>query len=609
MNCKKRNTSIESGVPGAYFLAHPDDMKYLDEIAEDVLKLCDCAIYYGDLCDEDEVKLAIDFVQFVIVPVTAQFIGTQNCAKGVLEYALNNKPVLFLLKGENVDLKEFNEISDERQYIDKNDRSDAAFPYERKLQSFLDSVIIGEELKKRIWDKEFAARIFLSYRKKDRRNVAAIVKRIQKYDFARDVGVWFDEYLESGEKFNDVIRKEIDKASVFLLSVTKNIFEEGNYVLTEEYPRAERNRKEIVDRKYSVLPVYTKEYPVDEEDIQTFREMYSDEIYPIDVDNATEFENRLRDALSDIINCEINTSSEHEYYIGLAYLKGIYTVANSEIAEKFIKKAAYKGNFEAMKKLAEMYEYGDGIVRSIDESLKWYFKLARESKNRFESGDDEWKFDKALYDMVLYANKLYQYGRFGRAEEIFSGLCSNLELLMNSMLSNNAIDAAKKYGMEFVAIKSRQGDCFLKLGDEAKKAECYKEAEDTAERFKNISRSFYELFVSAENLYRNASLEKNFNSKISKLDECIGIVKELLGAEEVTGDNSNYKMVMALYADAFILKAYMKANNVLANDIKDERQREDAKSCLTAALEYVEFLQNEQEKNRDYILMLLSQIR
>ena len=61
---------------------------------------------------------------------------------------------------------------------------------------------------------------------------------IHANDKYRDVGIWYDEFLTPGEAFNEEIEEVLVNSDLFVLMVTANLLEEGNYVLEAEYPKA-----------------------------------------------------------------------------------------------------------------------------------------------------------------------------------------------------------------------------------------------------------------------------------------------------------------------------------------------------------------------------------
>ena len=125
----------------------------------------------------------------------------------------------------------------ELQYLNPKSTDLTEVSYEEKLKKYLESVLISEEMAKRVRDA-FDADIFLSYRKKDRRYANELMRLIHKNPEYRDISIWYDEFLTPGESFRANIEKALEKSQLFTLLVTPNLLEEANFVMTEEYPAA-----------------------------------------------------------------------------------------------------------------------------------------------------------------------------------------------------------------------------------------------------------------------------------------------------------------------------------------------------------------------------------
>lgn len=57
----------------------------------------------------------------------------------------------------------------------------------------------------------------MSYRKKDRRYANELMRTIHSISSLRNVSIWFDEFMSSGEKWNDQIGNALKQSDVFLL--------------------------------------------------------------------------------------------------------------------------------------------------------------------------------------------------------------------------------------------------------------------------------------------------------------------------------------------------------------------------------------------------------
>ncbi len=238
-----KGKSTPQGKEKVYFACHPSDFDlYFSVITEDIFKSQNCAVYYNknsnDAWTEEDMELEFSKMQLVVIPITSNFLFEPSRAKDVeFEYAKKKHiPILPIMMEEGLD-GYFAEICGELQFLNRTDTDVTAIPFEEKMEKFLSSVLIGEELADKV-RAAFDAYIFLSYRKKDRRYAKELMKLIHKNDFARDIAIWYDEYLTPGEDFNEAIFDAIKKSELFAMVVTPNLINEENYVKNVEYPEA-----------------------------------------------------------------------------------------------------------------------------------------------------------------------------------------------------------------------------------------------------------------------------------------------------------------------------------------------------------------------------------
>ena len=180
------------------------------------------------------------------MPVTTNLLCTANDALDVdFKFAMEHHiPVLPLMQEPGLE-ELFNKKCGELQFLDKNKIDETAISYEEKLEKYLSSVLIGDELAEKI-RAAFNAYVFLSYRKKDRKYAQELMRLIHKNDFCRDITIWYDEFLTPGENFNDSIKDALQKSGLFVLAVTPNLVNETNYIMTTEYPMAREEGKPIL---------------------------------------------------------------------------------------------------------------------------------------------------------------------------------------------------------------------------------------------------------------------------------------------------------------------------------------------------------------------------
>lgn len=344
---KTRGASSPSGKPRVYFASHPDDAHLFDEISNEILKKQNCVIFYcnDEIVDNEDLKMHLSQMQLFVVPITETFLTTSSRAYEVdFKYAKeNNIPILPLMYGVGLESL-FNQKCGDIQFLDKFKIDPTAISYDVKLENFLSSVLVSDELAQKVRTC-FDAYVFLSYRKKDRKHAQEVMKSIHSNKLFRDIAIWYDEFLIPGENFNDAIKAALTKSDIFALVVTPNLINETNYVMTTEYPMAKKENKAIV-------PI--KSVTTDE---NVLKEKYEGIPNCIDVYNYNHISEEFIAKLKDIA-LATNDSPEHNFYIGLAYLNGIDVEVDYNKAKEILTLSARKGCILAMEKLAEAYNLG-----------------------------------------------------------------------------------------------------------------------------------------------------------------------------------------------------------------------------------------------------------
>lgn len=364
-----------------YFSCHPDDFaKYFEEIADDILEKQDCVIWYEenreDGWNQEEHFRNLGQMLMLVIPVTNKFLKEPNRAKDLeFPYAVENHIPILPVMVENGLEETFNQVCGELQFLDRNNTDQTAISYENKLDTFLSSVLVGEEQILKI-KEAFEGYIFLSYRKKDRWQAQNLMELLHKCDFCRDVAIWYDEFLVPGENFNRTIEEALEKSRAFVMAITPNMVNEVNYVMTTEYPMAREKNK-------FVIPVIMTE--TEEEQLKEKFEDIPDPV-PGGYVPGTELKKALKKCFKEIEGKKRNDSPDHLYYMGLAYLNGIDMEINQPRAKELLTTAAEKGYEPAMKKLADMYRYGDGVERDYHQCLSWQEKLVEAGEKRLLAG-------------------------------------------------------------------------------------------------------------------------------------------------------------------------------------------------------------------------------
>lgn len=377
--------------PRVYFTCHPDDFeKHFKKICDDIFKTHDCAIYYTEdmteVVAEDEKQVDLGRNNLFVVPVTFKLLTTPNRAMDEdIPYALKEHiPVLPIVMEPGID--EFYSKPDkfgELQYLNPYSTDLTEICYEEKLKKYLESVLISDELAKRV-RTAFDAYIFLSYRKKDRKYANELMRLIHSNPECRDIAIWFDEFLTPGESFKENIEKILDDCKLFTLLVTPQLLEKvvdksgeerDNYVISTELPLARKKKQEKG----------TDIFAVEMED--TDKEALS----AISIEDYTNPKNAdFRARLLEIISrmaITTNNTPEHNFLIGLAYLEGVDMEVDRERGLELITYAAEAELPEAMEKLYEMYSKGFGVEIDYQEAVKWAGRLVDYNKREFGEKD------------------------------------------------------------------------------------------------------------------------------------------------------------------------------------------------------------------------------
>ena len=449
LNFKVRSNSHPQGKSKVYFCAHTDDFeKYFDIISDEILARQNCAIWYPkdpNAMRDEEFLFELGQMQLFVIPVTRNFLCTENSALLIdFKFAIEHHiPVLPIMLESNLEAL-FNKKCGDIQFLDRNKIDETAIQYDKKLEIFLDSVLIGDDLADRIRDA-FDGYIFLSYRKKDRKYALKLMKLIHQNELCRDLAIWYDEFLTPGEDFNDSIKGALIKSGLFALAITPNIVNEINYVMTVEYPMA-------ADHQKVVFPA---------ELIPTDREMlnssYKDIPIPADANNQSEFSDALLSSVEKMPRQEHEQTPMHTFLIGLAYLSGIDVEVDYERAYSLILAAAEEGLIEAHEVLVSMFENGRGVKRDLVDAITWQKKLADLCLKHHKTTQSEDSMQKVCEVYLKLGDMLKCFADLTEAEESYNTALDVARLMENynsTTAHKQIINALNRIAL----IKKEQGD-------------------------------------------------------------------------------------------------------------------------------------------------------
>lgn len=363
---KIRGNGALSGKPRVYFCCHPEDFnKYFRILSNEILAKQNCAIWYNDGAVERDEDFFLDLkqMQLFVMPITTNLLCRENEALDIdFKFAVENHiPVLPLMQERGLE-ELFNTKCGDLQFLDKNNTDNTAIGYDEKLERYLSAVLIGDDMAERI-RAAFDAYVFLSYRKKDRKYAQELMRLIHKNEFCRDIAIWYDEFLTPGENFNDSIKEALTKSDLFVLTVTPNLVNETNYIMTTEYPMAIKEGKPILPAE--LVPTDKALLSQKYEGIPECADAYDD----------TRISDALLESIKKLAIKENDNSPLHNFFIGLAYLGGIDVEVDNQRAVSLITSAAEGGCEQAMQKLLDMYMNGNGVKRDYNEAIKWKMHL------------------------------------------------------------------------------------------------------------------------------------------------------------------------------------------------------------------------------------------
>ena len=415
-----RGGESPQGLRSVYFCARNDDFRrYFTEISNDIVQIQRCSIWYhhSPVAHDETFWADIEEMNLVVIPVTSELLYTDSDdVMEVFRFAQKqNIPVLPLLQEAELETA-FNQKFGKLQCLNKYAQDTTAVPYEQKLQKYLETVLVGDELARKIRDA-FDSYVFLSYRKKDRKHAQELMRRIHRNDLCRDVAIWYDEFLIPGEDFEKNIRQALEKSSLYIFTVTPNIVEKvrwqdgtigNNYVVQVEFPEAYKRNKDMI------LPVQM--LPTDRTRLdETF-----DGLLPACTDGKDPL------ALSQALSAKLQNAPlrkresdpEHDYLIGLAYLSGLDMETDAAKALTLIKDSAATGYIDATEKLVDMYYNGIGVARNMETAIFWQKKLIAQWEARFRADQSDQSFRKWFWSSINCSDYYVEKGQPQQAKEM-----------------------------------------------------------------------------------------------------------------------------------------------------------------------------------------------
>lgn len=360
-----------------YFSCTEADLQYFDRIAQDIWKIySDCVIAHRDFSRELDLEDhfdQIDNVQLMVIPVTKQLLDTENFAWNTEFQRAAEKHISILPFLMDAEVQEkFNEKSGQRQCLVPSDPD-----YEEKLQRCLRDALVSDEMAQRVADA-FPLKMFLSYCREDREQVAALMKKIHEKEENRQIAIWYDKYLTMGVNFEDTLFQQMEACQLFGMTVTPHLVGRDNYVREKEYPYAVDNNKRII--LFEMLPTA-------KEDLQVFEGV--EKFRLIEAKNEKEFHTLLSDSIKDFAKQpRSGKPGETDFLVGMAYLNGLRVEFDRDYARQKLEQAGNGGSLEAVRQLVTMYRNGIGTQRDANKAIKWKKKEAEKTGADYQRAFD-----------------------------------------------------------------------------------------------------------------------------------------------------------------------------------------------------------------------------
>lgn len=415
-------------------------------------------------------------------------------------------------------VSQYQSVFGDIEYLKLDDQSFAARINE--IFDYLENNSKSNKLNK-IFDKK----IFVSYRKKDIKEVLRFLKVIRKADELKFVTFWFDYFLTPGEEFNDEISSEIDESDLVIVMVTRNVFENDNYIITNEYPYALKSKKPIIAIKL--------------EDLSSFKikHKFKHLMGLFDLNDP-----KLTNDICKILKIDTNSQADSSklYQAGLCYLEGFGVEKDSSLGERCLIEAAEKENKKAIRELATRYKCGNGLPKNVEKSVYWYEKMKDElgynPKEAFLAASvyaSDGKFDEAIkmYEKILENVKT----RNERSPFLRMTNIRNVYLMMGLVYSSSG---------DFFKARKNMG---LALREALSFNYAHKE------ELKSLFYSTYMVYIEFAVFY---------NSKIKNKELATFFVRKTLEGIELDGDTIEKPVLMRLYSkcltvlgrDAYVLE-------------------------------------------------------
>lgn len=354
-----------------YVCYHPDDESVYSVLSAEIERIGQSALFRGIVGSSDGgfvETLELKAANLLVLIVSNSSLGeSHTLLSSTMKIASEmNIPVLPILI-DDCSTQAINGLFEGRHCFSLNTRHKLDQSLSNRLERYLISLYTCDNKTiSRINGTAFRKRIFVSYRRGDKEQVQAFLRKLQDDDRFVDVALWWDACLTPGEDFTEELSQNISSCDVFLLCVTNNTFEKGNYILTSELPLAIKRNIPIVSVELELSNHYEGS-----EISRVIGKLYTEE-------EALE---RIEEIIPHVESI-LEFSPEKSYLLSRAYWLGINTEINYSLAV-LLNDLAVEGKHKQAKDLhAIMEEYGHGERRNIENALTWKRQKVMYLRNR-----------------------------------------------------------------------------------------------------------------------------------------------------------------------------------------------------------------------------------
>ena len=240
------------------------------------------------------------------------------------------------------------------------------------------------------------------------------------------------------------------------MTVTPNLVELDNFIIKREYPDEVSSGKTIIPAE--LLPT----------DMDSLIKLFPGISDTINGRNENELTEALKNALRGVALTSDETP-EHVYLIGLAYLGGVDVEKDTETAVRLIMGAADRGLPEAIEKLADMYQSGDGVKRDYETSAAWQEKLVDIYRACYADDASEKNYYNFFSAMLVLEDKFYDLAKLEKSK-----IC--LDEILRTAKKQYEITPSYNCTRGLAKIYNRLGFLLDDLGKQSEALNVYEEA-------------------------------------------------------------------------------------------------------------------------------------